>query len=115
MILVNEGNLNFKTVKLPAQAQFSPVYAIGSGDFDNDGDIDLVLGGNLYNTKPEVGRYDASFGLYLENIDGLTFKSHKGGKGFFLKGEIRDIKVNGHRIIVSRNNDSLAIFNYKMQ
>lgn len=115
IILINEGNLDFKAVELPIQAQFSPIYAIGSGDFDNDGDMDLVLGGNLYNTKPEVGRYDASFGLYLENMGGETFKTLKEGKGFYLKGEIRDIKVKDQRVIVSRNNDSLAIFNYKMQ
>ncbi len=113
IVLINEGNFDFKTVKLPIEAQFSPIYAITSSDFDNDGDMDLLLGGNLYNTKPEVGRYDASFGLYLENIDGANFKTYKGNKGFSLLGEIRDIKINNQEIIVSRNNDSLAIFNYK--
>ncbi|WP_282053573.1 VCBS repeat-containing protein [Maribacter luteus] len=113
IILINEGNFNFKTVKLPIEAQFSPIYAITSSDFDNDGDMDLLLGGNLYNTKPEVGRYDASFGLYLENIDGANFKTYKGNKGFSLLGEIRDIKIHNQEVIVSRNNDSLAIFNYK--
>ena len=77
--------------------------------------MDLVMGGNLYNTKPEVGRYDASFGIYLENIDGSNFKYRNGGAGFSLLGEIRDIKVNKQGLIVSRNNDSLAIFNYKSQ
>ncbi|WP_317662626.1 VCBS repeat-containing protein [Maribacter sp. TH_r10] len=113
IILINEGNFDFKTVKLPIEAQFSPIYAISSSDFDNDGDMDLLLGGNLYNTKPEVGRYDASFGLYLENIDGANFKTYKGNKGFSLVGEIRDIKIHNQEVIVSRNNDSLAIFNYK--
>ncbi|MBD0851591.1 VCBS repeat-containing protein [Maribacter arenosus] len=115
MILINEGNLNFKPVKLPIEAQFTPIYAIGSGDFDQDGDMDLVMGGNLYNTKPEVGRYDASFGIYLENIDGSNFKYRNGGAGFSLLGEIRDIKISKQGLIVSRNNDSLAIFNYKSQ
>jgi hypothetical protein len=115
MILINEGNLNFKTVKLPIEAQFSPIYAIASGDFDQDGDMDLVMGGNLYNTKPEVGRYDASFGMYLENIGGSNYKYRNGGAGFSLLGEIRDIKVSKQGLIVTRNNDSLAIFNYKRQ
>ena len=115
MILINEGNLNFKPVKLPIEAQFTPIYTIGSGDFDQDGDMDLVMGGNLYNTKPEVGRYDASFGIYLENIDGSNFKYRNGGAGFSLLGEIRDIKISKQGLIVSRNNDSLAIFNYKSQ
>ena len=115
MILINEGDLDFKMAKLPIEAQFSPIYAIASGDFDQDGDMDLVMGGNLYNTKPEVGRYDASYGIYLENQDGSHFKNLKGGSGFSVLGEIRDIKVSKQGLIVSRNNDSLAIFNYKSQ
>ena len=46
------------------------VYAI-EDDFDADGDLDLVLGGNLYRAKPEVGIYDASHGLYLDNVKGV--------------------------------------------
>ena len=115
IILINEGNLDFKMVKLPIEAQFSPIYAIASGDFDQDGDQDLLMGGNLYNTKPEVGRYDASYGIYLENIDGSNFKFRDGGAGFSLLGEIRDIKVSKQGLIVSRNSDSLAIFNYQIK
>ena len=111
--LINQGDLGFKVVPLPIEAQFSPIYAIASQDFDEDGDQDLVLGGNLFSVKPEVGRYDASFGMYLENLGNASFKYHKNGKGFTVKGEIRDIKTDGQRLIVSRNNDSLAIFNYK--
>ena len=36
-------------------------------DFDQDGDLDLIMGGNLHRVKPEVGRYDASYGNVLEN------------------------------------------------
>ncbi len=113
-LLINEGNMEFNVVPLPIEAQLSPIYAIASADFDNDGDQDVLLGGNLYNTKPEVGRYDASFGLYLENIDG-TLKAHNKGQGFSLLGEIRDIKISDHKVIVSRNNDSLAIFKYNIR
>ncbi len=50
---------------LPLEAQFSPVYAAEAGDFNDDGNLDILLGGNLYNVKPEVGRYDASYGSFL--------------------------------------------------
>ena len=112
VILINNGNLDFKVVKLPVEAQFSPVYAIASNDFDKDGDVDLVLGGNLYGTKPEVGRYDASYGVYLENVGGTNFKYHPNGNGFVVKGEIRDLKILGDKLIITKNNDSLSIFNY---
>ncbi|RLD27119.1 MAG: hypothetical protein DRI75_10290 [Bacteroidetes bacterium] len=112
IILINNGNFNFEVKQLPKEAQFSPIYAIATDDFDNDGDQDIVLGGNLYNVKPEVGRYDATFGVYLENDGKMNFKTYKNGKGFTLNGEIRDFVINNKKLIVARNSDSLAIFKY---
>ena len=112
IILVNQGNLKFDVVELPIEAQFSAIYAIATDDFDHDGDQDIVLGGNLFSVKPEVGRYDATYGVYLENEGNMKFKSHTNGNGFFVKGEIRDLLINQNKIIVSRNSDSLAIFKY---
>jgi hypothetical protein len=95
--------------------RFSPVYAVEAGDFSSDGNSDLLLGGNLYNVKPEVGRYDASYGSFLAG-DG------KGGfgnipakeSGFRLEGEIRDIMeistARGRIIVVGRSNDHLQVF-----
>ncbi|TLF46867.1 VCBS repeat-containing protein [Maribacter aurantiacus] len=112
VILVNNGNLTFEVLPLPIAAQFSTTYAIATNDFDGDGDQDIVLGGNLYNVKPEVGRYDASYGVYLENKGGLKFETIKSGKGFKVKGEIRDMGIIDQKLFVSRNRDSLAIFKF---
>tara|TARA_R110002167_G_scaffold24608_3_gene86267 strand:- start:3223 stop:6504 length:3282 start_codon:yes stop_codon:yes gene_type:complete len=112
VILINEGNFKFKVRELPKEAQFSTIYAITAHDFDNDGDQDLLLGGNLYNVKPEVGRYDASYGVYLENLGNMNFKARASGDGFVVKGEIRDIVVDGRQVIVARNSDSLVLFKY---
>jgi hypothetical protein len=112
IVLINNGNTNFDVVELPVEAQFSSIYAITTNDFDNDGDQDIVLGGNLFSVKPEVGRYDAIYGVYLENEGNLKFKSHKNGNGFFVKGEVRDLIINDKKLIVARNSDSLAIFKY---
>ena len=112
IILVNNGNFIFEIQPLPIEVQFSSIYAIATDDFDNDGDQDLVLGGNLFNVKPEVGRYDATYGVYLENEGKMNFKNVKGGKGFALNGEIRDFIINNKKLIVARNSDSLAIFKY---
>jgi hypothetical protein len=109
VILVNNGGFNFTVTELPIEAQFSNIYAIATDDFDNDGDVDIVLGGNLYSVKPEVGRYDATRGIYVENQGDLNFKNIKNGNGFFVKGQIRDIIINKEKLIVSRNSDSLAI------
>lgn len=93
-------------------AQISPIYAIATHDFDNDGDLDIALGGNLYGVKPELGRYDASYGLYLENKGNLNFESAPQGQGFKLKGEIRDIKIDGSSLFVAKNKDTLTVFDF---
>ncbi|MFK7812755.1 MAG: hypothetical protein AB8B59_09690, partial [Maribacter sp.] len=67
---------------------------------------------NLYNVKPEVGRYDATYGVYLENKGNMNFESSSNGKGLKVNGEIRDMAVDKNRLIITRNNDSLAIYNY---
>ncbi len=113
LILINEGNMKFKIQLLPVETQVSNIYAIATHDFDNDGDQDIVMGGNLFNVKPEVGRYDAGYGFYLENLGDLKFKTYKDGNGFSVKGEVRDMIIHDNKLVVARNSDSLAIFKYK--
>jgi hypothetical protein len=112
IVLINNGDFNFEVKAMPFEAEFSPVYAIATSDFDNDGDQDIILGGNLNGVKPEFGRYDASFGIYLENLGNANFKYHNKGKGFRVKGQIRDIKVLNNEIFVAKNNDSLEVYKY---
>ena len=111
-VLINQGDFNFTLKELPQEAQLSPVYAIESADVDGDGDQDLFLGGNLFKAKPEVGIYDASYGTYLENTGDGNFRSFKDGKGFSVKGEVRDIKAIDKTLFVFRNNDSIATFKF---
>ena len=112
VILFNEGAFNFTVQKLPLETQFSPIYAIAASDFDNDGDQDILLGGNLDGVKPEFGRYDASFGNYLENTGNRVFKFHQKGKGLKVNGQIRDLKVLKNKVFITKNNDSLEVYNY---
>lgn len=112
VVLVNNGDFSFEVKDLPVQAQLSTIYGITTSDFDKDGDLDIVLGGNLYSVKPEVGRYDATYGVYLENKGNMNFESTPKGKGLKVNGEIRDMIVDKNRLIITRNNDSLAIYNF---
>ncbi|EAR00459.1 VCBS repeat-containing protein [Maribacter sp. HTCC2170] len=113
-LLINEGGFTFSSLELPIEAQLTPIFAIETVDFDEDGDMDIIMGGNLYKTKPEVGRYDASYGLYIENKGKLKFQTHLSNKGFFIDGEIRSIKKipNSNKLLVARNNDSVVQINY---
>ena len=119
-LFLNDGSGHFSIRALPIETQFSTVMAAETGDFNGDGNIDLLLGGNLYHVKPEVGRYDASYGNFLAG-DG------RGGfrvvpplvSGFRLEGEIRDIKTiqtpNGTVLVVARSNDPLQLFRVQKQ
>ena len=62
--------------------------------------------------KPEFGRYDASYGGYLENQGNMKFNYIKNGNGFSIKGEVRDLIVHKNELIVTRNNDSIAVFKF---
>jgi len=113
VFLNNDGN--FEAIPLPTEAQLAPVYAIEALDINKDGNLDLLLGGNLYNVKPEVGRYDASDGVVLlGNGDGTFNYLDDTNSGFVAPGEIRaikSIKINGTpSILVARNNNSPLIF-----
>jgi hypothetical protein len=112
IILINNGDFNFEVKAMPYEVEFSPIFAITTSDFDKDGDQDIILGGNLNGVKPEFGRYDASFGIYLENMGNANFKYHQKGKGLKINGQIRDIKVLGNEIFIAKNNDSLEVYKY---
>jgi hypothetical protein len=95
--------------------QFSSVYAASTGDFNKDGKVDIILGGNLFNTKPEVGRYDASYGSLLtgDGKGGFSYIPAK-ASGLQLKGEIRDfVEITtsaGNIVVVARSNGSVQVF-----
>ncbi|TAL74498.1 MAG: hypothetical protein EPN88_03750 [Bacteroidetes bacterium] len=114
-LFINDGTGHFTRKPLPVEIQFSPVYAAAVGDYNHDGNPDILLGGNLYNVKPEVGRYDASYGSFLSG-DGKGGFSNIPAKlsGFHLDGEIRHIMevttTKGKLIVVARSNDSLQVF-----
>lgn len=117
-VMMNDNGNRFSTKDLPIQAQFSPMYGILVEDFDMDGKKDLLLGGNLYRVKPEVGRYDASYGTFMKG-DGKGAFSYVSNRdcGLKLDGEVRDIRTikigNREVIIVTRNNDTPIFLSFE--
>lgn len=112
VLVINQGNMKFELRELPSQAQISPVYGIASGDFDRDGDLDIIMGGNLYAVKPEVGRYDASYGTFLKNDGNGNLVAAQPGEGFMIQGEVRDFLVFRDFVIVARNSEPLVKLTY---
>ena len=116
--LINKGNGQFEVSKLPIEAQFSPVYAILVQDFDKDGNNDILLGGNLYNVKPEAGRYDASYGLLLKGDGQGNFVPVKSkDSGLYLKGQAREMTVlqvgREHLLFVANNDEAMQVFKWR--
>lgn len=114
-ILINQGNGQFVLKALPVEAQLSPTYGILAEDFNKDGHVDILLGGNLFGVKPEVGRYDASYGTVLLGNSKNEFSIIDAkASGFKTEGEVRDIvsiKAGNQRlIVVARNNAEIQVF-----
>jgi enediyne biosynthesis protein E4 len=113
-LFINDGKGVFTRKALPDEVQFSPVYSALSGDYDGDGKTDILLGGNLYNVKPELGRYDASYGAMLHNNGKGEFTYIPARvAGFRLDGEIRDLKEintpSGKIIVAARSSMPLQL------
>src|SRR4026207_2497552 len=99
----------FKAKKLPLQANFSPVYAICPGDFDRDGKQDILLAGNIDQTRIKIGKIDAGYGVLLKGDGKGSFEYIPQIKsGLSVKGCTRDLimlhgKTND-RILFGVNN-----------
>jgi hypothetical protein len=114
-IFENLGGLKFKVKKLPKTAQFSTVNAIAVEDFDKDGNIDLLLTGNYHPINIQMGRNDASYGIYLRGKGKGSFEALPAVRsGFSVRGEARKIvrlqQGTTPCFIVVRNNDSVQAF-----
>lgn len=116
MIFLNQEQQHWQSQDLPMEAQFAPIFSAILEDFDGDGDADMLLGGNFYATKPEIGRYDASYGALLLNDGKAHFSFVPSAKsGIKIRGQIRDLKritlAKGKEIIlVAKNDDVLESF-----
>jgi hypothetical protein len=114
--LENQGNGQFKIKELPIQAQYSPVFGIAVQDFDQDGNLDVLLTGNDYSTELTVGRLDASKGSLLKGNGkgGFTVVNVEQG-GYCVGGDSKALvqlqNAKGNLLTVtSQNRDKLKFF-----
>ncbi len=113
-ILLLSGSSGFRQMELPLEAQYSPIYALSVGDFDNDGVEDVIAGGNQYLVKPQFGRYDASNGWFFQGALEKGRFNFQPGSDLNVKGQIRDIElveVKGVKyVFFAKYDDRLEIF-----
>ena len=116
-LLINNGKGKLTFQPLPAEAQFSPVCGIVFTDYDHDGRTDLILTGNFLDVLPEIGRYDASYGVVLRNkgkgSNGtIAYESiNPALSGFFVRGQVRRMaRLSQGQLILAKNNDHAQVF-----
>ncbi len=111
----NQGDGNFKVVKLPNSVQTGPTLSLITIDIDKDGNLDVMGIGAIYDAEVETIRYDSNYGYVLLGD----------GKGGFVVSDdhfpfidsdskaITSIKINGrdYYMVVS-NNAPLDVFTY---
>lgn len=102
---------------LPPEAQFSPIYAMSLVDYNRDGNMDLIVGGNQSAIRIRVGVIDANFGQLFEGDGKGNFKYiPQPLSGFSLTGDTKSLqvlKIKGEtHVLVGTSN--VGIKSYKL-
>ena len=106
-MLKNNGEGKFDIQILPSHAQFGPTLSSTTHDFNNDGYMDILGVGNIYDAEVETIRYDASKGYLLLGNDKGVYQYVK-DTSYFNNSEakaIQKITINDktHFIILNKN------------
>lgn len=113
--LQNNGNEAWTVKPLPRMTQLSSVNDFVVKDFNLDGNLDVLLAGNLYGSEVETPRNDAGNGLLLLGDGTGKFEAKTTlSTGFFAPydaKELHQIKINNKlHIAVVNNSEKLQFF-----
>ncbi|RRB04597.1 VCBS repeat-containing protein [Larkinella rosea] len=116
-MLLNNGKGELTLQPLPKEAQFSPICGIEISDLNGDQKPDLVLTGNFYDVLPEIGRYDASYGLVLlgKGKNGWEPLSPT-ASGFIVHGQVRHLaRLKQGQFVAVKNNDKVQVLELELK
>ncbi len=114
-VFINNGKMGFSFEAFENRVQQSPINSILYDDFDNDGNKDLLLAGNNYQSEVETTRADAGIGNFLKGNGNGKFEyvSHL-KSGFFADKDVRNmLQVSSgdeNYILIANNNDTHDLF-----
>ena len=94
IVAYNERPGQFAVQILPKEVQYSSINTICATDVNNDGFLDLILGGNQLDLKPQFGCLDANNGIVVLGSASkkFTFVPNK-LSGINLTGEVKTIQL----------------------
>ncbi len=115
----NRGNGKFVIKPLANFAQISPLFGLQTGDYNQDGYMDLLAVGNSHAVEFVTGQYDALQGLLLLGDGRGNFNSSENrNHGFLVAGDGKAL-VQMHLtaksesvVIASQNNGPLRAFSF---
>ena len=105
----------FTSFALPDLAQSAPIRAIIAHDVDGDGNLDLIVAGNLYDAQPNAARVDAGNGLWLKGDGHGHFTPVPAAQsGPFAPRDVTGLALMrtpaGNAVLVANHSDSLQAF-----
>jgi len=106
-VLIRNTGEGMLVEELPVRAQLAPMYGIHLEDLTGDGRKEILMGGNLYDVKPQSGPYDASRGAVLSWRDNRIQSYMPQQSGVNITGEIRRFQI-----IESNSNRYLLIVKF---
>ncbi len=116
MYAQNNGDGTFKLSKLVNEAQLGPTLSIIAKDFNNDGFMDIMGIGAIYDAEVETIRYDSNFGYVLLGDGKGEFTYAKEYDPFVVSDakDITQITVQGQPYFMTvSNNAAIEVFTFK--
>jgi hypothetical protein len=118
MYLHNDGGGVFTASALPNAAQIAPIKGIIAHDVDGDGNLDLIVAGNMYDVEPNTPRADAGNGLWLRGDGRGHFTPVSPAESGFLaplnvSGLALIKTIAGKAVLIANTGDSLQAFAIK--
>jgi len=112
--LINNGDGSFRPVELPDEVQYSTANTFLYEDVCGDATPEIIVGGNFTALQPEMGRYDASFGVLMKWENGRFKVIPNRESGLKVHGVVNDIEalntVGGRPFIAFARNDETIKF-----